>query len=450
MVDSIPVLENPYAIVSYGQRLEAARSCYGFQSQIDWLILSRQHLVPHPFAAIMSLPESGRYILRFCVLDLEVEMVRSPRWCPAFVLIGFTWFGGVISAEDPTPGTQVEQSIVSPALPGEKFGYLLFLPKDYGKDERKWPVMLFLHGAGERGDDLKLVQVHGPPKLVEQRPDFPFIVVSPQCAKDHWWPGDVQQHLLAELLDNVLSGFHADPQRVVVTGLSMGGFGSWTLTARHPNRFAAAVPICGGGDPDSAEKLKSVPFWVFHGAKDFGVPLKLSEDMVAAVQKVGGSAKLTVYPEAEHDSWTETYKNEAIYDWLLAQRRTSPAPLPTANPCVAFARLGKIDLKLGNPDDKNTFAATIFLSTSVGCGPCLRQLIEPCRDKLLTDITAWVNSQSPEQLAGNAGRQRARLAMQQMCDKTLLQGQPAFATEVVFDQYFVRHKGVLKLEAKTN
>lgn len=352
------------------------------------------------------------------------------------------------TTEQPTPGKQVGQLHVSQADPEQKLGYLLFLPKDYGTDGRKWPVMLFLHGSGERGDDLKLVKVHGPPKLVDDRADFPFIVVSPQCPKDRSWNGEVQLHVLAELIDSVLTRFAADRERVIVTGLSMGGFGSWSLVAKHPTRFSAAVPICGGGDPDMAGKLKSVPFWVFHGAKDFGVPLKLSETMIAAVEKAGGSAKLTVYPEAGHDSWTETYKNEAVYDWLLAQRRASTAPLPTADPSVAFARVGSLDLKLGNRDDKNTFAASIFLSTFPEHAPRLREQIVPHREKVLADAKAWVDSQSPEQLVGNAGRERARAAFKDLCTQALSNGQSTIAAEVVFDQYFVRHKGLLKLEAK--
>lgn len=376
-------------------------------------------------------------------------MPCKPSHLPTFVLFGLLACGSTLFADDqPTPGKQVGQHFISPALPGEKFGYLLFLPKDYGKDERKWPVMLFLHGAGERGDDLKLVKVHGPPKIVEQRPDFPFIVVSPQCATNHWWPGDVQQHLLTELLDHVLMRFNADPQRVVVTGLSMGGFGSWTLTARHPNRFAAAVPICGGGDPDDAPKLKNLPFWVFHGAKDVGVPLKLSEDMVSAIQKVGGNAKLTVYPEAGHDSWTETYNNQAVYDWLLAQRRTSPAPLPTANPNVAFVRVGLVELKLGKPDDKNTFAAQVFLKTSRDCAAALRERIAPQREQLAAAILASVNAEPIEHLVGNAGRERTRVATRELCERIVFAGSPDIAFDVAFDLYFVRHNGRLKLEAK--
>lgn len=376
-------------------------------------------------------------------------MSRSGNGFLAITLAVLLVGGDALRADEQAqPGKQVEQSLASPALPGEKLGYLLFLPKDYGASDHKWPVMLFLHGAGERGDDLPLVKMHGPPKLVEERPDFPFIVISPQCPKDHWWPGDVQQHLLAELLDSVLTRFQADPQRVVVTGLSMGGFGSWTLTARHPNRFAAAVPICGGGDPDDAQKLKTQPFWVFHGAKDLGVPLKLSEDMVGAIQTAGGTAKLTVYPEAGHDSWTETYNNQAVYDWLLAQRRASPAPLPMTNPNIAFARVGLVDRKLGKPDGKNSFAAQVFLTTSRDCAAALRERIAPQREQLAAAILAWVNAEPIEHLAGNAGRERTRVAARELCERIVFGGSPDISFDVVFDLYFVRHNGRLKLEAK--
>lgn len=379
-----------------------------------------------------------------------MKMACASRWLPVVVIGGCLLCGGgtLVAEETPTPGKQVGQHFVSGALPEQKFGYLLFLPKDYGKDNRKWPVMMFLHGSGERGDDLNLVKVHGPPKLVESRPDFPFIVVSPQCPKDHSWSGEIQPHLLVELLDNVLTRFATDHQRVVVTGLSMGGFGSWTLAARYPGRFAAAVPICGGGDPDDASKMTSVPFWVFHGAKDTGVPLKLSEEMVAAVTNAGGSAKLTVYPEAGHDSWTETFKNEAVYDWLLAQRRTNSIPLPTVNPHLAFMHIGNIALKLGKTEDNNSFAANVYLSTSTGCVTVLKERITPFREQLTAAILAWVDSQPTEQLVGKAGRERTRLAAKELCDRIVFRGSPDIFCDVAFDMYFVRHKGVLRLEEK--
>jgi predicted peptidase len=198
--------------------------------------------------------------------------------------------------------------------------YLLYLPKDYA-EKPSWPLMLFLHGAGERGDDLALVKKHGPPKLIESGKDFPFIVVSPQCAAGRWW----EPVELATLLDEIVETHKVDQERIYVTGLSMGGFGTWSLAAYQPKRFAAIAPICGGGEPFAAMLLARMPAWVFHGAKDPVVPLERSEKMVEAVKKFGGNVKFTVYPEAKHDAWTETYANPQFYQWLLQQRR---APMP--------------------------------------------------------------------------------------------------------------------------
>ena len=198
--------------------------------------------------------------------------------------------------------------------------YLLSLPKGYGENkDQKWPLMLFLHGAGERGNDLNKVKVHGPAKLIEQGKEFPFIVVSPQCPADSWWTD--QLDAMTALLDEVQSKYAVDPSRVYVTGLSMGGFGSWALGCRYPNRFAAVVPICGGGEWFLAERLKNVPVWAFHGAKDSVVPLRESQEMVDALKRAGGNVQLTVYPEANHDSWTETYNNPKLYEWLLSQHK---------------------------------------------------------------------------------------------------------------------------------
>jgi predicted peptidase len=197
--------------------------------------------------------------------------------------------------------------------------YLLYLPKDYGRTEKKWPLMLFLHGAGERGDNLDLVKKHGPPKLVERGKDFPFIIVSPQCPAGVWWPEKLDT--LVALLDEITSKYAVDTGRVYLTGLSMGGFGTWSLACRHPGRFGAIAPICGGGMWFLADRLKAVPVWAFHGARDPVVPLNMSESMVEAVKRMGGDAKLTVYPEAQHDSWTATYDNPKLYEWFLSHRK---------------------------------------------------------------------------------------------------------------------------------
>src|SRR5262249_54165111 len=154
------------------------------------------------------------------------------------------------------------------------------------------------HGAGERGDDLQLVKKHGPPKLIDEGKDFPFVVISPQSPKERSW----RPHELMALVDEIVARRKIDQDRIYVTGLSMGGFGTWALAAYSPDRFAAIAPICGGGDTSAARRLTKVPVWAFHGAKDAVVPLKRSEDMVEAVKNSGGDARLTVYPDANHDS----------------------------------------------------------------------------------------------------------------------------------------------------
>lgn len=200
--------------------------------------------------------------------------------------------------------------------------YLLALPKDYDQKE-SWPLLLFLHGAGERGDNLDLVKMHGPPKLIKAGKDFPFIVVSPQCPTgNRGW----QAHELSALLDEIAEKYKVDKDRIFVTGLSMGGYGTWSLAAFSPDRFAALVPICGGGDPNTVRRFAHVAVWVFHGAKDTAVPLERSEQMVEALKKAEANVKFTVYPEAGHDSWTEAYNSPELYEWLLQQKRTERKP----------------------------------------------------------------------------------------------------------------------------
>ena len=197
-----------------------------------------------------------------------------------------------------------------------EMGCLLYLPKDYATKE-SWPLVLFLHGSGERGDDLELVKKHGPPKLISEGKEFPFIVVSPQCPKSQSW----EPIELTALLDEVTRTQKVDQDRICVTGLSMGGFATWELAAFTPNRFAAIAPICGGGEPYWTRRFPHLSTWAFHGAKDEGVPLERTQEMIDALTKNGGTPKLTIYPEAEHDSWTETYNNPEFYAWLLAQKR---------------------------------------------------------------------------------------------------------------------------------
>jgi len=237
-------------------------------------------------------------------------------------------------AEKAKAGKQVAQTLEytvthkagdSQQVEKRALSYLLFLPSDYKPESgKKWPLLLHLHGAGERGNDLNKIKVHGPPNLVDhpdKAKEWPFITVSPQCPEDAWDWGGMQ--VLGLLLDEIEKRYDVDKDRIYVTGLSMGGFGTWALVSQYPERFAAGMPICGGFDPAKAGRLVKVPLWVFHGDKDDIVPLVKSTEMVDAIKAAGGTrVKLTVYPDVDHNSWSMTYDNPEVYRWLLEQNRT--------------------------------------------------------------------------------------------------------------------------------
>jgi predicted peptidase len=213
-------------------------------------------------------------------------------------------------------------------------------PSSEGDSPRRWPLILFLHGAGVRGANVTDLAVHGLMKLLSGGTELTapeidvgrdvaarFVVVAPQCAHYEVW----NEAELLRLLDDVSEKFHVDPDRVYLTGLSMGGFGVWSAGMRYPQRFAALVPICGGGRitdiAASAEAqpaaLRSLGVWAFHGARDRIVPLDESQRMIDALRKVGQTnVKFTVYAEGEHDAWSATYANPELYRWLLQHART--------------------------------------------------------------------------------------------------------------------------------
>ncbi|MCU6798120.1 prolyl oligopeptidase family serine peptidase [Paenibacillus sp. WQ 127069] len=200
-----------------------------------------------------------------------------------------------------------------------KLDYLLYLPVGYEETNREWPLILFLHGRGERGTDLSRLQQYGLPKLVEEQEDFPFIVVSPQCPLYTTW--GLESDALLELLDDVSARYAVDRSRIYLTGISMGGFGTWNLATDDPTRFAAIAPICSTGPTEKVHMLKDVPVWVFHGAKDTTVPVHHAEEMVEKLKACGGNPRLTIYPDADHAGLTPVFFNMEIYDWFLQHRR---------------------------------------------------------------------------------------------------------------------------------
>ena len=227
-------------------------------------------------------------------------------------------------ADSPPPAQSAASATVQASF---TYPYLLALPPGYDRaPDRRWPLLIFLHGMGQRGTDLAKVHLHGPPHLVDQGRTFPFILISPQCPEDEWWNLSGIEAFIAAMVEK----YRVDPDRVYLTGMSMGGYGVWSLALRHPERYAAIAPICGGGEPKWAARLRDLPVWAFHGAKDHTVPPKDSREMIDAITAAGGHPRLTLYPDAGHDAWTATYANDELYTWLLAQRRHPVIPPPAS------------------------------------------------------------------------------------------------------------------------
>lgn len=224
---------------------------------------------------------------------------------------------------------------------GEHYRYQVYVPRDFDP-KRKWPVILFLHGVGERGDDGLLQTDLGIAHAIRADASrFPFVIVMPQCRKDRRWiNADMQSQALAAL-ENAIREFHGDRERVYLTGLSMGGYGTWDFAAKYPAKFAAYVPICGGiygpqkvpeahvslvGNPgvadpyaETAGRIGVTPVWIFHGDADNTVPVEESRKMAAALRAVNANVRYTEYPGIGHNAWDKAYAEPELVPWLLAQ-----------------------------------------------------------------------------------------------------------------------------------
>ena len=230
--------------------------------------------------------------------------------------------------------------VSSPAENGGEpieFRYRLLVPRG-GRPGERFPLVLFLHGAGERGDD-NLAQLQYLPAWLAQpraREAFPCYVLAPQCRRERMWTDvdwsarestpqraapttDLTAAIAA--LEATLTEEPVDADRVLLTGLSMGGYGTWDLAARMPDRFAAILPICGGGDEATAARIASLPVWCFHGDSDGAVPVERSRSMIAALRAAGGDPRYSELPGVGHDSWTPAYRDPAVLEWLFGQRR---------------------------------------------------------------------------------------------------------------------------------
>jgi predicted peptidase len=238
-------------------------------------------------------------------------------FCAIFTIVSGAFPGSAYAADSASPRQQVKsfEKVIPVTF---RLQYLISLPDGYDAQE-KWPLVLFLHGSGERGTDIEAVKKNGPPKLVEEQ-NYPFILVSPQAPENRW-----DTKALGALLDEVIAGYKVDPDRVYVTGLSLGGGGTWNLVAAFPEKFAAAIPVCGWNpNPNTANKIKDVAFWVFHGDADKSVPLQHSQRMVDALKPLGTEVKFTIYPGVGHNCWEKAYAEPELWTWLLSHTRKKP------------------------------------------------------------------------------------------------------------------------------
>lgn len=236
-----------------------------------------------------------------------------------FLFVGLMPLGFCVSNSnaqtEPRPGLQVAREFCTSI----QVDYLLYLPKDYNENNtKKWPLILFLHGAGERGDNAKFVQIWGPAQIVEEK-DLPFIVLSPQCPGDKSWANLLLP--VKELLDEIIIKYRVDLSRIYVTGLSMGGYGTFLMMENYSKYFAAYAPICGGGNPMAVSSYAHVPGWVFHGDRDNAVPLYRSQAMVDSLKAKGADVKFTVYKGMDHYSWIPAYSESGLFDWFLTIKK---------------------------------------------------------------------------------------------------------------------------------
>ncbi|HEY2352663.1 MAG TPA: alpha/beta fold hydrolase [Candidatus Acidoferrum sp.] len=228
-------------------------------------------------------------------------------------------------------------------LQGVTYRYQVFVPEDW-TPHQKWPIILFLHGAGERADDgLEQTDVGIGTAIRNDRSRVPAIVVMPQCHKNLWWIEPPMEDLAIATLEAATKEFHGDLSRTYLTGLSMGGYGAWRLAEKYPGRFAALVVICGGIRPpastlrahpelvkwtppdeprsyaEAAAKIGKIPVWIFHGTDDDIVPVSESRRMQAAMKAVGAEVHYTEYPGIRHVSWDRAYDDPKLFPWLLSK-----------------------------------------------------------------------------------------------------------------------------------
>ncbi|MFN6935928.1 MAG: prolyl oligopeptidase family serine peptidase [Tsuneonella sp.] len=237
----------------------------------------------------------------------------------AILLAGCGNYPAAVSAQAVVAGQHAQAPVAAGG-----YEYQLFVPRALAADSSpkraSWPLMIFLHGSGERGTDVAKVKVHGPPKHADANPDFPFLLVSPLLPANEDW--DIAK--LDAIVDRITARFPVDTDRVYLTGLSRGGHATWRWAAAEPDRFAAIAPVAGTGDPATACKLKDLPVWAMHGDRDDVVVPEGSFAMSRAIRACGGhKSRLSIYPDLGHNAWDPAYADPELYLWLLSHRKTA-------------------------------------------------------------------------------------------------------------------------------
>ncbi len=246
--------------------------------------------------------------------------MRRSSWLIPLVMASVTLATPRLRAED-APKERGFLDRVHKEADGTEAKYILFIPHDYTGD-KPYPLILFLHGAGETGTDGKRQAAVGlGPAIRKQEKTFPFIAVFPQSQKRTWRADSDDGKRALAILAEAEKAYKVDPKRVYLTGLSLGGYGTWSFALAQPDRWAALAPICGGGDSKQADRIKHIPCWVFHGDEDKAVPVQRSRDMIEALKKAGGEPKYDEYAGVGHNSWDKAYGTKELYTWLLLQSR---------------------------------------------------------------------------------------------------------------------------------
>ncbi len=246
--------------------------------------------------------------------DLGRQYTRAMRnpWLGMIIVLLAATAASPAGAE-PSVGRSVHRLWLEDPLT-DHVNYLLYVPLSYASGPASdWPLILFLHGSEQRGDDPALLDDMALLAFAREDGDFPFVAVIPQCPRNTYWP----PRIVKKVLDSVESTLRIDRNRIYLTGFSMGGFGTWQTAAAFPGTFAAIAPICGLSDLSDVPRLAGIPIWAFHGARDVNVPVTESRKMIDTLRKSHADARLTVYPDLAHDCWTMTYRDSRLYLWFL-------------------------------------------------------------------------------------------------------------------------------------